>query len=391
MSGRRQHRSLIIECPDNPPSLQDQLTDLGYTNCERVENLDDALDAIVRQDVRLLVIDHLGNEELESVLEFIQRVRARSAEYVYIVLLNPAPDAGTLMDAFVAGVDDMIRTPVDPVRLAGRLNAAERILEYDAKHRERVVELEKALKRLEVSAAKHAPKSEVKRDAFVKTDGVSPSETLKTMAAYTEVDQTFLNALVGFLGMPFGKAPISPMLEAPAGVRISLTEASKGLDFTVGLMFPQTALVDLAQEILGDGSLAENREALLLEAANVVMGAVKASFFAHELTFTGGLPILTQATELEDGFSQHPVRTRSRIAVEGGVEIELVCYVKETSNRRILATDAREGMVVIDDVKDESGALVVQAGTRLTESLAVRLARMAPLAAISVSMPSAMR
>jgi hypothetical protein len=45
---------------------------------------------------------------------------------------------------------------------------------------------------------------------------------------------------------------------------------------------------------------------------------------------------------------------------------------------RVQASSLREGMVVASDVTNDAGVLIVRAGTRLTETTAERIARLAP-------------
>jgi DNA-binding response OmpR family regulator len=62
-----------------------------------------------------------------------RRIRDRTAEYVYFILLTNASATDENQDAaLLAGVDDFLNKPVNPRELKTRLHVAQRILGYTA-------------------------------------------------------------------------------------------------------------------------------------------------------------------------------------------------------------------------------------------------------------------
>ena len=61
-------------------------------------------------------------------LDLCRKVRARSGEYVYFIMLTARSGRAEYLEAMDAGVDDFLTKPLDAVDLQCRLRVAERIL-----------------------------------------------------------------------------------------------------------------------------------------------------------------------------------------------------------------------------------------------------------------------
>jgi hypothetical protein len=65
------------------------------------------------------------------------------------------------------------------------------------------------------------------------------------------------------------------------------------------------------------------------------------------------------------------------VPVSGGRHcLAIVGEIRSLANARVPASKLREGMVLTHDLRNESGALVVTAGSRLTSSTAERVAKL---------------
>lgn len=92
---------------------------------------EEALSLIEAQPIRLVVSDWMMPKM--DGLELCRRVRSRSGEYVYFILLTQMSASPENEDAAIeAGVDDFLSKPVNPRELKIRLHVARRILEYTA-------------------------------------------------------------------------------------------------------------------------------------------------------------------------------------------------------------------------------------------------------------------
>jgi hypothetical protein len=60
---------------------------------------------------------------------------------------------------------------------------------------------------------------------------------------------------------------------------------------------------------------------------------------------------------------------------EAGTNIVVVGAVHSKANQRVPASNLSEGMVIVHDVRNAGGMLLVPAGSRLTSSTAAKLAK----------------
>lgn len=112
------------------------LTRFGYkcTTCG------DGLEALMRMDREpfgIVIMDwHMPGMD---GIELVRLLRARAfAQAPYLVLTTGDPERSSMEQAFVAGVDEFLRKPIDPPELMARLHAARRVLDLENKVRERL-------------------------------------------------------------------------------------------------------------------------------------------------------------------------------------------------------------------------------------------------------------
>jgi hypothetical protein len=113
---------------------------------------------------------------------------------------------------------------------------------------------------------------------------------------------------------------------------------------------------------------------LLGEVANTLAGAFSRAASAEGMSFTAGLPAPTSATS--PSTTSAPVLSRWVGVAAGEVHLYVSCVARVKPNVRIRTGELREGMILANDLTNESGALLVRAGTRLTSSTVNRVQKM---------------
>jgi hypothetical protein len=140
----------------------------------------------------------------------------------------------------------------------------------------------------------------------------------------------------------------------------------------VSVMGDRSALKWLGKAVLGDGCAPEATIAdMLREMANTAGGAIKRAALPENLTLTTGIP--SNATNVR--FEGPGVQSWTMPLDGGKANLAIVGEIRERDNQRVPVTGLREGMVLAHDLRTESGALLVTAGSRLTSTTAERLAQ----------------
>lgn len=315
---------------------------------------------------------------------------ADDGKYVYIVFVTAKQGVDAMRVAFAAGADDYMLKPVHRDELAARLRAAERIVKLESRLRDRVLELESALRRLDVSAAmKGARAANV---ASFPQSAPSPSDdslpgNLRALPAWGRIDDVVRSAVDEFLMGEFepgGAASSASDFDA----RITLTNVALGLEIALGIAADRGSVGALAERLFGAPEDDTMLQDLLGEVANTVMGAVKAAFVADGETFTGGVPTSGRGESRAWLAERYPWHRTVALTHEG-VHLDMTVAVRERPTLLLGPKELREGMVLARDVRDANGVLLVAAGTRISATLATRMERSAPTARIHIIDPAA--
>ena len=115
-------------------------------------------------------------------------------------------------------------------------------------------------------------------------------------------------------------------------------------------------------------------EDLLREIANTAAGALKRAA-PEEEPLTTGLPECVSVRNLRAALDRSSAHFTCRAK---GQKVELAFVVERVSSTRTIvsAANLREGMVLVEDLRNEAGLLLIAGGTRLTSSAAERAARL---------------
>jgi len=149
-----------------------------------------------------------------------------------------------------------------------------------------------------------------------------------------------------------------------AAITMSLTK--RHVEMRVSLAADRAALGWLTGLLLGDGHADQNAtDDVLRELTNMAGGGLKRTL-AKQLTLTTGLP--------KSGPAAAPRTGRfSSWLLSKDVLLALIVEVRRRENLRVPASKLSEGMVLVADLRNESGALLAAAGTRLTSTTAQRV------------------
>ena len=106
---------------------------------------------------------------------------------------------------------------------------------------------------------------------------------------------------------------------------------------------------------------------MLGEFANISIGALKTSFGEASLAFTTGLPESVPPQKFSE-FAGSCRLQRNFALVMANARVLVRLGVRSKKNLTVAAMSLREGMVVAKDILNGKGALLLRAGTRLSET-----------------------
>jgi hypothetical protein len=159
----------------------------------------------------------------------------------------------------------------------------------------------------------------------------------------------------------------------PRGATIPMSLASDQVEVRVSILVDGTALQCLGAILLGDRDAEEAAlNDVLRELANTAGGAIKRAALPEGIVLTTGIPSNENTVQLQGD------RVQSwTMPIEAGKAcLVIVGEIRVRENQRVAASELREGMVLVYDLRSESGTLLVKAGSRLTSTTAARVAQM---------------
>ena len=148
---------------------------------------------------------------------------------------------------------------------------------------------------------------------------------------------------------------------------ISLTLAADHLQMQLGIGVDEHTRQQLTEALLGGDTTIEAILDVLREMANTAGGAIRRAALDDGMSFAMGLP------SNENVFASEKRRRGFAITDANGLYLECVVTVSANVPTSVRASDLREGMVIMRDVVDEDGTVVVAAGSSLTETTAERV------------------
>jgi DNA-binding response OmpR family regulator len=300
-----------------------------------------ALSMVRRESVEVIIFawPNVGGTEMVRELRGLET----TANAYVVTVIDSLQPARAIAMALSAGVHDFLRRPVFNEELVARVNAPARLLRW--------------------------AKSLTKTDLYDWTGGLD----LRRLRAWTEMGAIVAEDLSQMIGLPLDAVEGWPKNfdQALRGASIPMSLPSEQTELRVSIVADTVTLAWLSRTLIGDPN-AETlaQEDCLREMANVAGGAVKRAALP-DVALTMGIPVSTGGLR--------PTGDTSRcwalpLAAEGCC-MAIVGEIRRRDNLRIPALQLREGMVVVNDVRNQAGALLVNAGTRLTATTAERVAQ----------------
>jgi hypothetical protein len=111
----------------------------------------------------------------------------------------------------------------------------------------------------------------------------------------------------------------------------------------------------------------------LLELANGTMGAFKTAFQTEDYKFTPGIPKAVTPQPVSTLLAKATDRRVYTFAA-GDAVLTVLLGVREKKNQKLKVRALTDGMVLAEALYQKTGALLLKAGTRLSEVLIERLA-----------------
>jgi CheY-like chemotaxis protein len=203
--------------------------------------------------------------------------------------------------------------------------------------------------------------------------------------AWRDAAKTLVKALSAATGAPLQEATASPVGPAAYDARVTLgmVDVRARIRVELGIFTTLAGGRDLVKRALG--LAAQPHEAdpdevteFLSEMCNQSLGALKSAMRLSGLSFTLLVPRM-RFVDAADGWSaRFPVSRVAHVALAGGVPMTLVVGARPCAIRTLLVPALRENMVLAEDLKDEGGAVLAEAATRLTANVLVRIKSRAP-------------
>jgi CheY-like chemotaxis protein len=318
------------------------LQQASYT-VEAFADVKGAMSSITRAPPQVLVMSwpNIGGPDLIRLLR-----GADASHQMYLVaVLDPTPGGRDIPQPLAAGAHDVLRRPLLEPELVARVQAPTRLLKW--------------------ATGVSRP---VAFDLSTSMD-VTALAMWKTMGNVVSAD---LAQMVGDDG-PIRSGWPKGFDCNLRGATIAMSLASDQVEVRVSIIGDRTALRWLAGTLLGDADADEAAvNDVLRELANTAGGAVKRAALPDGIALTTGIPINEPVVRLQGDRVQNwtmPLDT-------GKACLAIVGEVRSRENQRVAASDLKEGMVLVHDLRSESGTLLVKAGSRLTTTTATRVAQM---------------
>ena len=279
--------------------------------------------------------------------ELIRLLRgADKSGHAYILaVLDRTPAGREIPAVLAAGAQDVLHRPIVDAELIGRAQAPKRLLKWAH------------------SVAKPA--------AF----DFSRALDFRSLKVWQSLGGIVAHDLAQMIGLDVHTSPGWPKRfgRTVRAATISMSLASEQIELRISVAADDQTAKWLAALLLGDPS-AGNAEIddIVRELANTAGGAIKRAALPENVTLTTGLPFSTTGIRNEgDGVKCFTVRADGGKAV-----LAVVGEIAKRGNERVPACRLCEGMVLVHDLRSDSGALLMTAGSRLTSTSASRLAQL---------------
>lgn len=269
-------------------------------------------------------------------------VAAGAGAGAHVVVLSPREDPASVGAMLAAGAHEHVAWPCDVTELGARIRAA----------------------RMAVSP-------------------VSPTKAARPLLApilesrtWAKLDGVVAQALGTTVGTELPLARARALTCGPFSATLTLAAPADGLEVGVGLTLSAHAAAAISLQMIGEADESLQRD-LGAELANVTAGVLKQHLGTEGRAVSLRIPKHQSAREFEAAWRGYDERRVLEGRIEGHA-FAVACGVRWRGTRSVVARELREDMVVAEDLRNPSGALIVASGTRLTSTMAERLGRHVP-------------
>ena len=334
----------IVLLADKRPERETMVRVLQQAGCvvEPCADAKGAVAAIAREAPQVIVaaVPGSGGPDLIRLL----RGADGSGHAYLLAVLDRTPGGRETSAAIAAGAQDVLHRPVVDAELVERAHAPKRLLKW-------------AHSVAKPAAFDFSRALDVARLNVWQTLGCIVADDLAQMMGL---------AVQTSAGWPrrFGRTA--------RAATIPMSLASEQIELRISIAIDEQTAKWLGATLLGNPAAGKAEiDDVLRELANTAGGAVKRAALPENVTLTTGLPVNATGIRSEgDGVQTYAV------LVDGGKAVmAIVGEIARRGNERVAASRLCEGMVLVHDLRSDSGALLMTAGSRLTSTSAARLAQ----------------
>ena len=195
---------------------------------------------------------------------------------------------------------------------------------------------------------------------------------LRALGGWPSIGRRIGDALAGTAGVMMRvERPFDGSLEGVVrAASIVLSAPALASEATVSIVVDERAMRWIGKNLLGDErASATDVDDALRELTNVAGSVVKTTAADDDIELTTGLPKSIAASELQADRCHGWV-------FSGPFFFAVLASSRTRENQKLPAAGLVEGMVVVKDLRTSSGALLVPAGTRITDAAAERIRRL---------------
>lgn len=315
---------------------------------EQCSDTNEALSAIAREAPNVIVAS-VPSRKGADLVRLLRGADASGQAYLVAILDRTFPSRD-LPGILGADAQDFVHRPIDEEVLVVRVGAPPR------------------LRRWLHGFGRSAP-AEVSKP----TESSSTMD-IRRLRAWKNMGQIVVDDLAQVIGQNIQPAEGWPsgFGRGLRGATVAMSLPGEASELRIWIVADAVALRWLAGAVFADPETPEAKlQDALRELTNTAAGAVKRAALPDNVVFTTGIPVNATAV---------PARgddARCWLISPGSASeasIALLAEVRARENVRLPVSDLREGMVLVSDLRNEAGALLAPAGTRLTTSSVERFA-----------------
>lgn len=205
---------------------------------------------------------------------------------------------------------------------------------------------------------------------------------VEELRAWHYLGDVIADDLETMLGRPLRITPGWPAFtDSLQLATITMTMATEQLELCVSIVADTATRQWLGASLLGDAAASDEAlDDVMREMANLAGGALKRAARAEGPVLSTGIPVDRRSLPRRESGARCWT-----IPIDADTQLAVIGEVRHRANRRIPARGLIEGMVVVADVHNGLGTLLLPSGTRLTVTTAERLSALLDTALVEVS------